>query len=218
LILNLRGTSGSGKTTVVRGLMGKFPIINELHGNVRERFKNKTGEGERTVSRVIGYECMPDRRQFDPGDDKFADRPNLRVVGAYKNTCGGCDGIQLQDEICRLVHEAASSGADVVFEGLLISHLFSRYRDLDRELASRGQHTIWAFFDTPLEVCLDRVRARRDERAATKGKVAGPLDVTNTTNKWYDMRRVFEKCQADKLDARWLPYQNATETAWSWIQ
>jgi hypothetical protein len=200
VILNLRGTSGSGKTTVVRGLMAKFPI-NQVVGEEKKPY---------------GYECRPDRSGHNPGDDAFADRPNLYVVGSYKNTCGGCDGIKTQDEICDRVRTFAPKG-DVVFEGLLISHLFSRYVSLDKEMQALGQHTIWAFLDTPLDVCLDRVRARRDARAAAKGTVAGPLDVTNTTQKWYDMRRVYDKCQTAKLDSRWLSHTAATEVAWGWL-
>lgn len=191
MILNLRGTSGSGKTTVVRGLMAKFPI-NQIVGEEKKPY---------------GYECRPE-----------ADGPNLYVVGSYKNTCGGCDGIKTQDEICDRVRTFASQG-DVVFEGLLISHLYSRYLNLDREMAKlHGQKTIWAFLDTPLELCLERVKARRDERAAAKGKEATPFNPENTVQKWHDMRRVFKKCQNDRLDMRWLSHTNSTEEAWGWLR
>jgi hypothetical protein len=202
VILNLRGTSGSGKTTVVRGLMAKFPI-NEVVGEEKKPY---------------GYECRPDRTGLAPYDSPVADAPNLYIVGSYKNTCGGCDGIDTQDEICNRVRFFAPQG-DVVFEGLLISHLYSRYLNLDREMAKlHGQRTIWAFLDTPLELCLERVKTRRDERAALKGKEASPFNPDNTIAKWNDMRRVFKKCQADKLDCRWLSHTNSTEEAWGWLQ
>jgi hypothetical protein len=181
--------------------MSKFPINVSL------------GEGKRP----IGYECRPDRSHADPGCDPDADRPNLYVVGPYTTQCGGCDAVKTQDECCNSVRTFASQG-DVVFEGLLISHIFDRYHKLDHEMADKySQHTIWAFLDTPLEVCLDRVRSRRNARAALTGKPVKEFNEKNTRDKWHDSLRGFEKCQAAKLDARWLPYTDAVETAWQWL-
>ena len=115
----------------------------------------------------------------------------------------------------------------VIFEGLLISHLFSRYAMLDRELFAQGIPFVWAFLDTPLEICLDRVRARREARGTET-----PLNVKNTTDKWHDMRRVFKKCtqgyESDwkkvigykiaKLDARWVGHENAVEEVSAWLR
>ena len=204
MILDIRGTSGSGKSTVARGLMAMYPNITPL--------------GPEVEKKPEGYECRPDRQGLAPHDSPLADMPNLYVVGSYKNTCGGCDGIKTQEEACERVRRYAAQG-DVVFEGLLISHIFERYHKLDKELeAAHGQHTIWAFLDTPLEVCLERVRVRRETRATAKGKVASELDPKNTVDKWHDARRGFEKCQAAKLDARWLDHTNPISQAWAWLQ
>ena len=211
MILNLRGTSGSGKTTVVRGLMAKYPAIEPL-----------MVADERGREKIHGYEC---RMANFPGNP-----PNLYVVGSYKNVCGGCDGIKTQDEICGRVRNYAGMTGDVVFEGLLISHLFSRYVNLDREMAeTHRQHTIWAFLDTPEELCVDRVKARRAARHADRVKAAeregrhvpaelGPLNETNTRQKWQDMRRVHQKCIRDGFDARWLDHTNPIEQSWEWLR
>jgi hypothetical protein len=204
MILNFRGTSGSGKTTVVRGLMAKYPTVIPL--------------GEFPEKKPDGYECRPDRKAFDPGDDPIADGPNLYVVGSYKNTCGGCDGIKTQDEACDRVRRYAALG-DVLFEGLLISHIFARYQKLDQEMAqAHGHKTIWAFLDTPLELCLDRIRERRNARAAAKGVEPKPLNTKNTENKWNDARRSFQKAKTAGLDARWLDHTNPIEQSWGWLK
>jgi hypothetical protein len=204
MILNFRGTSGSGKTTVVRGLMSKYPIIIPL--------------GEQPEKKPDGYECRPDRTGLAPYDSPVADAPNLYVVGSYKNTCGGCDGIKTQNEACDRVRRYAPLG-DVVFEGLLISHIFGRYKLLDQEMnREHGHTTIWAFLDTPLELCLDRIRARRDARAAANGKESKPLNTQNTEDKWHDARRSFEKATSSGLDARWLDHTNPIEQAWEWLR
>ena len=178
MIVNIRGTSGSGKTTLVRNLMGRWATSPE---NI-------------VKGKPWNYAVHP----------LFTNRP-IMVVGSYANTCGGCDGIKTQDEICDRVRELSLRG-HVLFEGLLISHLHSRYRDLARELAASG--FIFAFLDTPLEVCLQRVRDRRERSAAARGVAVKPLNEKNTIDKWNNSRPVAEKFIADGLRVVWLPWEN----------
>ena len=201
MVINLRGTSGSGKTTVVRGIMAKGEVV-ALEGT--------TGTAKKPEAYAL--------------DVNGLDKP-IRIIGSYENVCGGCDSISTQDEICRRIEVYAHQG-HVLVEGLLMSHLFSRYAMLDRKLFAMGIPFVWAFIDTPLEVCLNRVRARREARGTTT-----PLNVKNTTDKWHDMRRVFDKCvkqrESDwkkvigykiaKLDARWVSHENAVEEVFGWL-
>lgn len=200
MVINVRGTSGSGKTTLVRGLMSlgeKVPLI------------GSTG----THKRPEAYQVV-----------NISEKPDLFVIGSYENVCGGCDAISTQDEICRRVRLYAPQG-NTVMEGLLMSHLFSRYRDLDRELNHTtsdrfqcGIKFVWAFLDTPLEVCLDRVKARRQARYDAKPTLTQkPFNPQNTIDKWHDCRSVYEKAINAGLDARWVPYQNALATVSSWL-
>lgn len=80
MIINLRGTSGAGKTTVVRELM-------ERHGYSEIVQKKKT----------IGIHIP------------IPDEP-LYVVGRYDNVCGGCDTVKSQDEVRRRIRTFARSG------------------------------------------------------------------------------------------------------------
>lgn len=193
MVINVRGTSGSGKTTLVRGLMqrgDKHPIVGSF-GSLRkpEAYRIATPEGT----------------------------PDLFIIGSYENVCGGCDAIDTQDEICRRVRTYAPQGTTIM-EGLLMSHLFSRYRDLDRELYKQDIKFIWAFLDTPLEVCLERVKARRQARFDAKPTLTQkPFNPQNTVDKWHDCRSVYEKATNAGLDARWVPYQTALETVSSWL-
>jgi hypothetical protein len=209
VIINIRGTSGSGKTTVVRGIMAKG-----IAAPMGENSKKPDGYLVK----------LP-----------FAPKP-LFVVGSYENTCGGCDAISTQDEICDRVRAYASLG-HVMMEGLLMSHSFARYAALDRELHAQGHHCIWGFLDTPLEVCLDRVRARRE--AARLAKVNPPppkeLNTKNTVDKHRDNQEVYLKFLNAKkedwklvskfgfnglpvrLDARIIDHTNAIEQVYSWL-
>lgn len=182
MILNIRGTSGSGKSTLVTTLMERDPDTSPIWSEDKRR--------------IVGYELRP----YATG--------RLRVVGKYETACGGCDGIKTQDEVCERVREYAPMGP-VLFEGLLISHIYARYQALHHELTAGGHGPYyWLFLDTPLEVCLDNVRKRREARGKTT-----PLDPTNTVQKWHDARRVFDKARADGLDPMWVPYDDAANWA-----
>lgn len=90
---------------------------------------------------------------------------NIRVVGSYRTTCGGCDTIGTQDEICDRIREFSKYG-HVIFEGLIINHLFSRYYALSQELGG----IIWCFMDTSAEKCLENVKIRRLARGVDPAK------------------------------------------------
>jgi cytidylate kinase len=192
VIVNIRGTSGSGKTTVVRGLMSA--------ASVEKVFADDTDDA------LFGQSKHPDAYALTMPDVS----PTVFVIGSYENTCGGCDAIPKQDEICERVRRYASRG-HVVMEGLLMSHLFGRYAALDRELQPTPY--IWAFLDTPLDLCIERVKARRDARGVAKKE----FNPHNTTAKWHDMRRVYAKCQAAGLDARWVDHRDPVREVLRWL-
>lgn len=183
MIINIRGTSGSGKSTLIRHLMNEAEFV----GPIQPTTAPFTGK------QVIGYGLE--------GLETFDERDVL-VVGRYETACGGCDGIKTQDEVCERVRRFNRLG-HVVFEGLLISHIYSRYKLLHEELATPTQPYLWLFLDTPLDVCLSRVQQRR--AAAGNDK---PFNPVNTTQKWMDARRVFAKAEQDGLQPRWLDWQN----------
>lgn len=204
MIINIRGTSGSGKTTVVRGIMDKG-VVTPLDSKPKPH-------GYRVTIPSLDLPVM--------------------VVGSYENTCGGTDGIKTQDEICDRIRRFAQDG-HVLVEGLLMSKTFGRYAALDRELASTGHHFIWAFLDTPLDVCLARVEARRETRRLGKAVVPEykPLNPANTTTAWHNTHGCYAKViggrESDwktakgwpraKLDGRWLPFDKAVETVFQWL-
>lgn len=111
----------------------------------------------------------------------------LYVLGSYEANCGGCDTIQPFDEIPALIKEYMSHPHPtiLVYEGLLISHSIGRIGELVKQY---GRRHIMAFLDTPLEVCLQRVDARRAERGV------GPLlDNTNIVKDYKAVQRARER-------------------------
>lgn len=133
MIVNLRGTHGSGKSTVARWFLYCYPsqLITGLSPKGRLRV-----EGHRV--NVTGW-----------------DKP-LYLVGPYAQTCGGCDLVRPYDEIWRRVTDYAELG-HVLFEGSLIC---SSVGSIGRGLAQR-MDTVVAYLNTPLDVCIERIQERR---------------------------------------------------------
>lgn len=136
LILNLRGTSGSGKTTVARKLMENVPSLSLT--DVREK--------------VLGM------RVERPGW-----RNPLFLIGRYDNVCGGMDTVPTQDRCAELVTKAYSYG-HVICEGLLASGVGPKATLPAACIAAAGPNAWFLCLDTPLEICLERVQRRRTER------------------------------------------------------
>jgi shikimate kinase len=171
LIYNLRGTHGSGKSTIVQQLLNKHP-------------STPLGPGKRP----LGYEIRVEGLL----------RP-LYAVGPYATACGGCDAIQPYDTIWPRVLEYAKKG-HVIFEGALISVSVG---SIGLAMAARKDCVV-LYLDTPIEVCLERIQARR----AKKGDLR-PLDPKNTISKHISTERTKPKMEALGVLCLTLKYKTA---------
>jgi GTPase SAR1 family protein len=142
VILSLRGTSGSGKTTVARKFLTDYPT--------------KALPDPNKPKKHWGYEV-----------DLKSEGINqpLYVIGSYQNTCGGTDGINTQEEIADRALAAHPRG-HVLLEGLLLSKV-GPGAITTQMLKPTGAY-VAAILDTPLNECLRRVQERRDARGETK--------------------------------------------------
>lgn len=160
MIVNIRGTHGSGKSTIVKNILERYEATPILE------------EGQK---KPLGYFM-----------DSCAGM--LYVVGPYSTACGGCDAIQPYDRIWPLVTKFAERG-HVIFEGALVS---SSYGNIGRDSVVYGDQFVFAFLDTPLEVCLERIRQRRLAKGNTK-----PLDPKNTTSKYEGIQKSIPKIKTE---------------------
>jgi hypothetical protein len=134
-----------------------------------------------------------------------------RIVGRYETPTGGCDGIKTQDEICALVRKYAALG-NVVFEGLLVSGLFSRYSALADSMPS--DKFIFAFLDTPLEKCIAQTLGRREAKGNTK-----PFDPYKTLEpKFRAILASRQHLEEAGKDCRTLDHTRAYETIIDWLK
>src|SRR5262245_515887 len=101
MLINLRGTSGSGKSTVVRNLLAQC--------------------GCKPIYGVLGPR-LPEAYQL------MLPQP-IYVLGPYQTPCGGCDAVQPCDLVHKLIKQYAQWG-HVVFEGLLMSTFFGEIGQL----------------------------------------------------------------------------------------
>ncbi len=154
LVVNVRGGSGTGKTTVMREFL-KQP--------------HQTLKGPRVTSgreEVKGYmiDCSA-----------WGIKLPVFLVGSYEVVCGGTDSIYTQAEVGDRVAQAYDTGGHVLAEGLLMSkigpggHISNRLRDIG------GEDCWFMFLDTPDDVCIARVLQRRKDA----GNEA-PFDVKKT--------------------------------------
>ena len=176
-IVNLRGTSGSGKSTVAFTMLKNLPTeeLNGADGKVK---------GYRVDARTEGIEAP------------------IYIIGKYTTACGGLDTVPTQLDAAERSVKAHSLGGHVLCEGLLCSAAGPKGA-LTIGIHATGE-AVFAILDTPVEVCLDRVRARRLARGDER-----PLNEKNTRDKWTQTMSTAKALTLLEYDVRAIDYTNA---------
>lgn len=136
MLLSLRGTNGSGKSTVIRAFFAEYkhkPIYGVLGPRLAE------------ANQVTVAKCA---------------KP-VFVLGPYQVVTGGCDRIIPFDLIPELINKYAARG-HVIFEGVIVASIYGQIGTL---MEKYKQEAVMLFLDTPLETCIERVQSRRNERS-----------------------------------------------------
>jgi len=131
IILRIAGTFGSGKTTAIRGFFN-YPHTVLMSGK-----------------KIAGY-------QVDASSAGISEP--IFVVGKYDNTCGGTDAIKTQAEIAEKILKAHPHG-HVLYEGALVS-ASGLAGQVTQAIHPTGCD-VYAFLDTPQDLCVERVKGRR---------------------------------------------------------
>jgi hypothetical protein len=131
IILRIAGTFGSGKTTAMRGFFN-YPHSVLMSGK-----------------KIAGY-------QVDASSAGISEP--IFVVGKYDNTCGGTDAIKTQAEIAEKILKAHPHG-HVLYEGALVS-ASGLAGQVTQAIHPTGCD-VYAFLDTPQDLCVERVKGRR---------------------------------------------------------
>jgi hypothetical protein len=152
VIINIRGTSGTGKSTLARQIM-------ELYEPNPLRYR-RLGRKQ-----PVGYRYAAKDRVF---------HRDLAVVGHYETDCGGADTIPDYDDLFDLVRQGSIYGMDVLFEGLLISGDVKRTAELHRWALNQCDVLHVVAIQLPLEECVASVNARRQAKAERQGRSPRP--------------------------------------------
>lgn len=141
MIIQIRGTSGSGKTTVMKQVMA------ELHP-----WSPAYKEGRK---KPLYYHSAAVR-----GIDVIA-------LGHYEAACGGCDTIGSAAAVYALIDELSNDPRDpqdtklvILAEGLLLSE--------DVKWSKQLNDLRIIYLTTPLEQCIEQIKGRRAEAGNDK--------------------------------------------------
>lgn len=141
------------------------------------KLMGNSGSGKTTAVRQLmdlAQDVSPQRdgRKVTRYRLEFESGPCTYVLGSYDNTCGGLDTISTAEEVIDLVVRCAPLG-NIVMEGLLSSTYIGRLGEF-----LMSYPTNWLFLDTPLEECIERVKARRILAGDSR-----PFNEENTRNR-----------------------------------
>lgn len=160
-VIKLGGVNGSGKSTLARAVMGKVDKLQPCSVDLPSGKRGKVYLGR--------YDGQP-----------------IVILGKYETACGGADTISDKDDRLWLL-DVYCKGKNIVFyEGLITGKTYGAMGAMSEDhVAKRKGRWLYAFMDTPFDVCVDRVLQRR--RAA--GNLA-PFDAERT------MRSTYKSCEA----------------------
>lgn len=161
VVIKIGGCNGSGKTSLVRAIMGmKGPDWQMRYSGVK-RLKPESY----TRRMKIGKTSV-----------------DVYILGSYETICGGMDTISDKNERLSLIEQyACSEYLDrlVIFEGLITGKTYGAIGSISDQPSQKGRW-IYAFMDTPFDVCVERVLERRKARGNTN-----PFDPERTMRPTY---------------------------------
>lgn len=164
--------------------------------------RGNSGSGKSTLTRNFMELCTRRDRHDENQIMYYKDFP-WAVLGRYETPCGGCDTIKTQAEIVSRINFFVQRKYNVWLEGLLISGMYGTLGQFSERFEDRW---VFAFLDTPLEVCLRRVQQRRNRAGNSK-----PFNPTNTVNRHAVIERTRERLLEMQRRVIMLPYHRPLE-------
>jgi gluconate kinase len=144
VIVNIRGTNGSGKSTIARTFLQRRPYT-EVFGAL--------GLKRPEAYMVRLPSCF------------------LYVIGPYQTATGGVDAMPLSsDDLVKMLERyyrrcTSNTPGHLLFEGVVISTYFGAVGEF---LAYHRRDAKVVYLDTPLETCLASISKRSGDEAKTK--------------------------------------------------
>ena len=194
LVINVRGGTGSGKSTAVRHLLRNAALA--------ERISDPWAEG-----RPLGYRAT--------GLVEYCD---IYVVGDYDDemrTAGGEDVRRRYGTpyVFDLLNELVEHG-HVLIEGRTYNTIITMWRRLHEVIVPRGHELIMATLDTSVNQRVANIRARRNLRQQADRPIE--LDAVRAEARGIDsMQRTQRRAG---LECRVVPWASASDVILGWLR
>lgn len=134
MIIQLRGTSGSGKTTAMRSILDSLFWDAQFVIDGRRKPSYYRSNGNSEVSTQVA------------------------ILGHYESTCGGCDTFKNYSVLKEVITDASKESKLILMEGLMVSDDVLQTVEIHRSIFPI--HRIY-YLNTPIDVCIERVKGRR---------------------------------------------------------
>lgn len=185
VILNIRGSSCSGKSTSLYRLLQDYPSV-----EVWERVGWNKKKPRQVGHLVAG---------------------GLFIVGPYQPTAktGGMDMLMPgKTELVTLwLERNCQRYPHVVFESMMASLAIGRYHELRKRLGPPGT-IVFGFLNTPLEVCRTRIFSRNGGKGPS-GK--GINEAATVDHQWKRVQQIRERLTERHEDCVTIDYEHAYE-------
>ncbi len=154
MIIDLRGSSGSGKSYPV------YRLLDAYRDSIEELYLPWPWAKTDGTHKLVGYRL--------PGD--------LAILGPYtaKNT-GGLDSVKTMDMRMHVLKTFIPQFRHAIYEALIVSSSLGRFVELGQwveENAPRTGPMCFGFLDTPLDVCIARVYHRNGGKPIKEETIA----------------------------------------------
>lgn len=172
MIIQIRGTSGSGKTTAAMSLQCAL---------------NDNNYVERQVSQ--NNRKQPLLHIYKP---QAPNQPYFAFLGHYNTPCGGVDTITSRLQAFELAdtYDATDPLTYIIMEGVIMSD------DVSMTVVLAKEHDVVVYqLTTPLDVCLKSIEGRRAAKLKP-GQEAKPLNPANTSKRIPAIQRACDRLRA----------------------
>jgi hypothetical protein len=139
MIINVSGTHGSGKSTLVGMIKDLFEVADPIQYSPPKK-------------KPYGYLCRGGEHGLQ----------ETYILGSYETPTGGCDTISKVEDMYETIRINAFD-RHVLFEGILAQHSTSRYLEVAKQFK-----TVSIVLATPVDVAIASVMERRAERGNDK--------------------------------------------------
>jgi len=175
MIVQIRGTSGAGKSTVMKSVMEKLGEFEPRYFKGRKNpvwYLRPSLEGTRPIV----------------------------VLSHYESPCAGCDVLGSSRIVYEILEMLDLRKYDILCEGLMLSE--------DVKWTSKLTETITHLYylTTDIEVCIDRIKKRREEKGNDK-----PLDEGNTRRRFGVIERTRTKFEFTPVHCYRVSQNQATK-------